>query len=186
MFPPIGPQIDLQVDLAAAFIAVVALLISGWLGWRQWKVEWDALRLQRDNDLIDWGHSALDACCRAEMLLRPEYAAICGEHDYERDRFATLASLSGAIDRGRLYFPNIEDHKFGVQRDSAFKGTRHFALDPLGGIYDILERLSHRTPTASERKLVREEAIRYKHEFLAIVQSEVDPRRRTFFLNKDS
>ncbi len=167
MFPPIGPQIDLQVDLAAASIAVVALLISGWLGWRQWKVEWDALWLQRDNDLIDWAIRrwtlvAGQRCCSAPNTRR-SVASMTMSGTVSRRWRRCLAPSTGDD-----FFPNIEDHKFGVQRDSAFKGTRHFALDPLGGIYDILERVSHRTPTASERKLVREEAIRYKHEFLAM------------------
>ena len=68
--PVFGHEITLQVDLATTAIAVMAFLVSVWLGWRQSRLDVESLRQQRDTDIIHWSNSALGACCHAEMLLR--------------------------------------------------------------------------------------------------------------------
>ncbi len=45
-----------------------------------------------------------------------DYAAVIEHNPYERERFKVLEDLSCAIDAGRLYFPNSEADKYGLQR----------------------------------------------------------------------
>jgi hypothetical protein len=174
-----------QVDLAAAAIAVVALLYSVWTGRRQRRMERETLRMQRDSDVIAWSNACLASLCHAEMLMRPGYAAATSEQDFERLRYETLAAISCAIDRGRMFFPNREHDKVGLDREGAFRGRRHAVLDRLVWVYDLLSEVTHRAPaTSEEREQVREKSITHKRHFISEVQSEVDPRRRISFLEQ--
>jgi hypothetical protein len=178
-------ELAFQVDLAAAAIAIVALLFSIWTGRRQQRMERETLRMQRDSDVIAWSNACLASLCQAEMLMRSEYVAVTPEPEFEKLRFETLADISCAIDRGRMFFPNREHEKVGLDREGAFRGRRHAVLNRLVSVYDLLSDVTHRTPaTPDERQQVREQSITHKRHFISEVQSEVDPRRRISFLEQ--
>lgn len=176
---------QIQVDLAAAAIAVIALLVSFWVGKRQAHLEHEGLRMQRDSDVIAWGNSCLGSLCQAEMLMRSKFAAVSDEKEFEKRRLETLATLSCCIDRGRLYFPNRDADKYGLEREAAFKGKRHAVLDRLVWVYNLLSKeIAYATPADdAAREAIRDQAIKFKREFISEVQSEVDPRRRVDFLH---
>jgi hypothetical protein len=184
--PPLAHEIVLQVDLATTVIALLGLCFSLWLGWRQSRLDIERLRQQRDNDIIRWSDMALAACCNAEMLLNPDYLGATDMKDYEKRRFEVLEQLSCAIDSGRLYFPNLEAEKYGLEKEAAFRGKRHPVLDMLVRIYDLLHNVSYAKPAAAERTALRERAVHDKREFISRVQAEVDPRRRISFLGKET
>jgi hypothetical protein len=178
-------ELTFQVDLAAALIAVVALVYSIRSGARQRRLERESLRLQRDSDIIAWSNACLAGLCQAEMLMRTEYATVTPEPEFERLRYETLAAISCAIDRGRMFFPNREHDKVGLDRETAFRGRRHPVLDRLVWVYDLLSDVTYRTPTTpEERQQIREQSIAHKRHFISEVQSEVDPRRRISFLER--
>jgi hypothetical protein len=178
-------NLSYQVDLAAAAIAVLALVFSVRAASRQRRLERETLRLQRDSDVIAWSNSCLANLCQAELLMRPEYAAVSTENDFEKRRYESLADLSCSIDRGRLYFPNRDADKYGLERERAYQGKRHAVLDRLVWVYDLLhEKISYRAPADPvSREALRDQAIKFKREFISEVQSEVDPRRRVEFLH---
>jgi hypothetical protein len=180
--PPLGHEIVLQVDLATTAIALLGLCFSLWLGWRQSRLDVERLRQQRDTDIIRWSDTALAACCNAEMLLTPDYLDTTEMKDYERRRFEVLEQISCAIDSGRLYFPNLEADKYGLEKEAAFRGTRHPVLDMLVKVYDVLHGVTYARPAPIERAALREQAVNCKREFISRVQAEVDPRRRVSFL----
>jgi hypothetical protein len=185
MLPPLGHEITLQVDLATTIIALLGLFFSLWLGWRQSHLDVERLRQQRDTDIIQWSNSCLEVCCQAEMLLRPEYQAVSQAEEFERKRFEVLGKVSAGIDAGRLYFPNSEAERLGLHKEGAFRGVRHQVLDMLVQIYDLLRKVTYKSPEdAQERLAIREQAIACKREFISRVQAEVDPRRRAHFLMK--
>ena len=78
--------------MATTAIAVMAFLVSFWLGWRQSRLDIESLRQQRDTDIIHWSNSALGACCQAEMLLRPDYAAGVFAQQGIREQYAVIRS----------------------------------------------------------------------------------------------
>ena len=161
----------------------MAFLVSVWLGWRQSRLDVESLRQQRDTDIIHWSNSALGACCHAEMLLRPDYAAVVEPNPYERERFEVLEKLSCAIDAGRLYFPNSEADKYGLHKEGAFRGVRHPVLDMLVRVYDLLEKVTHQVPASpEERSELRNQVTYCRREFISRVQAQVDPKRRVNFL----
>jgi hypothetical protein len=173
-----------HIDLAAA-IAVPALLFSIWSGLRQRRIERETLRLQRDSDVIAWSNTCLAHLCQAEMLMRPEYAAFTAEPDFERQRFEVLAAISCCIDRGRMFFPNRDHDRVGLDKEGAFRGHRHAVLDRLVWIYELLSKVTFHAPAdAAERIELREQSITHKRHFISEVQSEVDPRRRISFLEQ--
>jgi hypothetical protein len=177
-------DVQWQIDLAAAAIAVLALVISIWFGWRQSNIELESLRQQRDSDIIAWSGLAIDACCRAEIVLHPDYAHASTEQEFQLGQLETLAALSGVIDKNRLYFPNREDDEYGLDKEAAFRGHRHAVLDQLVGVYDLLDGVTDAVPDPAARSEARETAIRHKRAFVLIVHSEVDPKRRVHFLDK--
>jgi hypothetical protein len=185
ILPAIGQEITLQVDLATTAMALIAFIFSMWLGWRQSRLDVEELRQQRDTDIIHWGNSCLDICCQAEMLLRPEYQLVSQEDQFERKRFKVLGKISTGIDAGRLYFPNSEADKLGLHKEGAFRGVRHPVLDMLVQVYDLLRKVTYKSPEdPQERLAIREQSIACKREFISRVQAEVDPRRRAHFLTK--
>jgi hypothetical protein len=174
-----------QIDLAAAAIAVIALLFSIWTGQRQRRLERETLRLQRDSDIIAWSNASLASLCQAEMLMRPEYTAVTVENDFEKQRYEVMAAISCAIDRGRMFFPNRDHDRIGLDKEAAFRGHRHPVLDRLVWIYELLSKVTFRAPAdPAERRQAREESITHKRHFISEVQSEVDPRRRISFLEQ--
>jgi len=178
-------ELAFQVDLAAAAIAIVALVYSVRSGARQRRLERETLRLQRDSDIIAWSNACLENLCQAEMLMRPEYAAVMPEPDFERLRYQTLAAISCSIDRGRMFFPNRDHDRVGLDKEAAFRGHRHALLSRLVKIYDLLSNVTFSTPAnEAERRQMREDAITHKRHFISEVQSEVDPRRRISFLEQ--
>jgi hypothetical protein len=181
----LGSELTFQVDLAAAAIAFVALFFSLRAGMRQRRHERETLRLRRDSDIIAWSNACLACLCEAEMLMRPEYAAAADEKDFERRRYEVLADISCCIDRGRMFFPNRDADRVGLDREGAFRGHRHAVLDRLVWIYELLAKVSYQAPAdAADRSKLREEAITHKRHFISEVQSEVDPRRRISFLER--
>ena len=177
-----NPQIALQIDFAAAAIAVVALVISVLISRRQSRLDLEQLRMQRDNDVIGWCNKSLDAFCSAEMLLHREYWASSAKADYEKERMTIMRDLSSCIDQGRLYFPNLNKQQYGLHKESAFQGLRHLALDCLVWTYDVLRNDSGYDKT-EDFEGRRAEITKYKREFVSEVQSEVDPVRRVSFLS---
>jgi hypothetical protein len=181
----LGSELALQVDLAAAAIAVMALLFSIRAGRRQRRHERETLHLQRDSDIIAWSNACLASLCRCEMLLRPEFATVAAENEFEKQRYEVLAEISCCIDRGRMFFPNRDAHRVGLDKEAAFRGHRHAVLDRLVWVYELLAKVTYREPAdAAERSKVREQAITHKRHFISEVQSEVDPRRRNSYLEQ--
>jgi hypothetical protein len=68
--PALAKEISLQIDLAAAMIAVIALIFSIWSFRHQRSISIETIRMQRDNDVIKWTHDVLDILVSIEFLLR--------------------------------------------------------------------------------------------------------------------
>jgi hypothetical protein len=176
----ISPQIQLQLDLASAVIALIALLFSIWVWRRQSRMEIEVLRVQRDNDVIRWSNEIIDVMSKIETLLRG------GLHGPDRKRFIELrdehlAMLSSGIDKGRLYFPNVEHEQYGLDKEAAYRGHRQAILDWIVEVYDLLKDLDPEQVSAFGP--AREELIKKKRAFVSEAQSQVEPRRRVFFLH---
>jgi hypothetical protein len=170
----------LQIDLAAASIAIIALVFSV-VSWRgQNKLALETLRLQRDNDVIAWSNQTIDAICEAETLLRNGHQHLdAGAFLAARD--ACLARLSSCIEKGRLYFPNFEHENYGIEKESAYRGHRQPILDRLVWIYDLIKDVDPRASANFET--LRADIEKHRRGFVSEAQAAVEPRRRISFLS---
>jgi hypothetical protein len=176
-------KVDLTFDLAAAAIAVIALYFSirARRGQRQLSVE--ALRLARDNDIIQWSNSAINTIVAVEFLLRGVLRGV-GTGSFAVLRDECLSKLSASIDKGRLYFPNFEHDSHGAEKEAAFRGIRQPILDRLVEIYDLVKDID--ANVANQIEAVRQPLMSKKRAFVSEVQSAVDPRRRHSFIVSQS
>ncbi len=180
----VNPEVGLHVDLAAALIALVALMISVWVSRRQSRVALENLRLQRDRDIIKWSNRAVDHLCAAEMILRQEYRVFTAESDYERTRLGLMRDLSSCIDQGRLFFPNLRTDKHGHDKPSAYQGYRHPVLDCLVATHNVLENNDVRREDADAFEADRSNVQDFKRLFISRLDSELDPRGIVRFLKE--
>jgi hypothetical protein len=186
----VNPEIALQVDLAAAAIAIIALTVSIVVSRRQSQAALQNLRLQRDSDIIEWSNRALDHMSSAEMILRQEYHSITSQAEFEKVRLQTMRNISSCIDQGRLFFPNLHHDnpnlafdKHGLPKPDAYKGFRHPVLDRLVDTYRLLDN-DARYDRVQTFEAHRKNVTDYKREFISRVQSELDPRGLAKFLNE--
>lgn len=99
------------------------------------------------------------------------------ETSKEEEKYLLLSRLSGLIEVGRFYFPNIRKKDgFGELKPSAYQGYRHLALDFLVYIYEIMKK----DECEEYKKQVRAMA----RQFTALVFDCIDPNKRKKQLKK--
>jgi hypothetical protein len=169
---------SLQFDLAAALVALVALLFSIVTFIQQRRISLETLRIQRDNDVIGWLNQTIEILVGIEFFLRdasrPSQQLQFGS---KRDEF--LARLSGAIDKGRLYFPSFTLDVVPPEKPKANDHDRDI-LNKLVRIYDLIKLLEPQNASAIET--ARKGLLLEKRAFMADARAEVQPQRRRDFL----
>jgi hypothetical protein len=174
-------QISLQIDLAAAAIALIALVVSIWTWRRETRLAVEAMRVQRDNDVIQWTNETIDIVAEIDALLRGgvRYREL---KDFLLIRDGCLGKLSANIDKGRLYFPNVSDATYGIEKETAFQGHRQPILDRLVEIYDRAKDIDPGDADALQAGL--HDIVKLKRGFVSEAQSAVEPQRRIQFLQR--
>jgi hypothetical protein len=172
-------SVQLQLDLAAAAIAVVALVVSRRAYRNQERLSLETLRVQRDNDVIQWTNGVIDTLVSVEFHLR-DWARNMQPQQFVAKRDQYLADLSAAIDKGRLYFPHFALDVIGPKTASPPAAERQAILDRLVDIYDLIKGLDPRAPDEIDK--AREILLLRKRAFMAHAQREVNPQRRRQFV----
>jgi hypothetical protein len=168
-------NVQFQFDLAAAAIAVIALWISSKASRTQQRLSIEALRVQRDNDLINWTNGVIQTLVGIEFLLR-DWVRQPTQFLGKRDGY--LAELSAWIDKGRLYFPKFALDIIGPRTEPAPSALT--IPDHLVEIYDLIRSLDVQHPDRVDK--ARHELLMKKRAFMSHAQAEVDPQRRVRFL----
>jgi len=171
--------VQLQLDLAAAAIAVVALVVSRRAYRNQERLCLETLRVQRDNDVIQWTNGVIDILVSIEFHLR-DWARIMQPQQFVAKRDQFLADLSAAIDKGRLYFPHFAMDIIGAPTAPPPAAERQAMLDRLVDIYDLIKGLDPRLPDEIDK--AREILLLRKRGFMPHAQREVNPQRRRQFI----
>jgi hypothetical protein len=174
-------HVTLQVDLAAAAIALIALVVSIRTWRRQTRLAIEAMRVQRDNDVIRWTNETIDVVAEIDALLRGgvRYREL---KDFLLIRDGCLGRLSANIDKGRLYFPNVSHATYGTEKETAFQGHRQPILDRLVEIYDHAKDIDPGDTDALQA--ARHDIVKLKRSFVSEAQSAVEPQRRIQFLQR--
>lgn len=163
--------------LLGAGSAVVAI-ISAIFSWRtmrkQERRQTMTLKLAHDNDIIRWSDGAIVTLAQAHEMLCEKGVAFA-DADFRMRRSELRAQLSAVIDRGRLFFPNRSDGEYGADKEAAFRGRRHPALDRLVEAYELLGRSGDQM---GPDRASAEELTKIRRLFVTEVFNVIDPVRR--------
>ncbi len=162
---------------AAAFLSVLALLVSLWVFARQLRLNRWQLRLHREDHIIEWSRSCLNLLAEVEERTNTALEQQDAMQDvFTNDHYIMLRSrLSALIDEGRLYFPNIQDPSKGAQKDLAYRGSRQPILDTLVAVYDTLKAIKLSNGPHSSAELITS-INKLRRQFVSETQSTIDPR----------
>ncbi|MBT5263842.1 MAG: hypothetical protein HOL85_03355 [Rhodospirillaceae bacterium] len=151
----------------AAFMSLVFAAFSFWFGRqhqrRLAKIEWT-------RDVLAWGNECIDVISDAHLIV--QFAPSCESSSLNQRYYDVLRRLTSLIDRGRMYFTNVDKHKYGQEKPDAYKGYRPKLLDPLVAAYNDIETLSHDNSVtiSSSARLVQ-----YRRIFVSDLQKEIPP-----------
>jgi hypothetical protein len=171
---------DNVTTILPPLVAVVAAASSLYFSQRNARIQKESLRVQRDNDILGWGNQTIDNLSRLESIayMDIEHANLASE--FYAKKIEYMAVLSAAIDKGRMYFPNIQKESHGQHKDSAFRGHRRPILDALTDAHRVAADFKFGDAVAMNR--IREEIYLSRRRFVSELQKSVDPDRRLRFL----
>lgn len=174
MFDANLPPLEILLAIGSAAIALISLLLNWRLVRQQAKREIEALRLQKDAELIKWADETIDTLAAIQMLLR-DRAKLISADDFLKGRSRLRTELSAVIDRGRLFFPSAEAHD-AAGAETAYSGADDPVIAALNKAQDVLKTvdLEHH---AYDRDTVLE-LVSARRQFVSRVFDAVDPRRR--------
>jgi len=160
----------------SAIAAAWSFLLSRQTVKRQEIMQLEALRNQRDTDLIRWADEVIEQLADTQKLCRDRRDGLIDEDAFLARRSEARARLSALLDRGRLFFPNAPKDDDDPDKHAAFKGKRQPALDAIFGAYRTLSDIGRDggpDPTAALNAVVE-----HRRAFVSEVFLHVDPRRR--------
>ena len=157
------PAVGALIAFTQACIAFAVFSSSG----RQRSVDRGTQRVIR---IHDWGNDCIDALAEAGQLCLLQVSDFPDEGAYTIQRSNLLHRLSALIDRGRLFYRNIDQEKYGREKFPARRGYRPEILDPLVAAYRSLLAMSGSANQDSFERLYR-----WRGRFISLLQYEVDP-----------
>jgi hypothetical protein len=175
---------DLVKDLLAPLVAICAAASSMFFALRGANIQKESLRVQRDNDVLHWGNATIETLSQLESI-----ASVGDSHPelvtrYLIKKLECMAELSAAIDKGRMYFPNVQKDDHGTNKDPAFRGYRRPILDALADAYHA--SANYQFGDALSMQTVRKEINLSRRRFVSELQKAVDPERRLRFLAQNA
>lgn len=171
----------LVVTVASAIFAIIGAISSHLETRRQEKIRVETLRMHVDGASIDWGSHAIDTLGRMIMFAKTRRQQT-NDQSFETNKVNLMIQLSSLIERGRMFFPNIDPEKKGAEKEGAYRGHRPPILDALVFAYYELEAMSRvQGPTGENTAAFFEECRRL---LVSELQAHTDPRRRDMILGR--
>lgn len=168
-------HIEIVVAILSAVIAVFGALVSRNETRKQRALQMENLRHSIDAQSLAWGNSCIDMLNRAAMFARTRQHQ-ANDQSFFQQRVNMLLALSSLVERGRLFFPNIDPNSKGVEKEGAYRGSRPPILDALMYAYYEVEALTRQGgPTADNSADFIEDCRRL---MVSELQAHLDPRRR--------
>lgn len=157
------------MELISAVGALVALT-QACIAFAVFRQRWVDRGTQRIIRIHDWGNDCIDALTEAGQLCLLQVSDFPDEHAYTIQRSNLLHRLSALIDRGRLFYRNKDQDKYGLEKFPARRGYRPEILDPLVAAYRSLLAISGTANQDSFERLYR-----WRGRFITLLQYEVNP-----------
>jgi hypothetical protein len=174
-----GP--DQWMAAISAALALGSAIFSWRMMRRQDKRAAVSLRLAHDNDIIRWSDAAIAVLAEAHEIL-VEKGTAYPDADFRVKRSSCRAALSAIVDRGRLFFPNVDlGDAHGADKEAGYQGHRQPALEALVSAYQLLGSAG---ADAGPDKTAAEKLMQIRRSFVAEVFKTVEPERRGMTLKK--
>ncbi|GAB5458695.1 MAG: hypothetical protein Hens3KO_17250 [Henriciella sp.] len=168
-------NVDVLIAVLSAIVALIGALLSRVETRRQRAVQLENLRHGVDAQSLAWGNASIDLLNRAAMFARTRQHQQ-NDTSFLQQRVNLMLGLSSLVERGRLFFPNIEPESKGAEKEGAYRGSRPPILDALMFAYYEVEALSRTEgPTADNSGEFIEDCRRL---MVSELQAHLDPRRR--------
>jgi len=166
---------DAVIAVLSAAVAVISALIARGETRRQRKLQTERLRQSIDAASLDWGNGAIDTLARAAMFARTRHLQT-NDGAFLANKANLMVALSTLVDRGRMFFPNLNPDKKGAEKEGAYRGHRPPVLDALMWTYHELEAMTREGgPSGEDSALFIDECRRL---LVSELQSYLDPRRK--------
>ena len=170
-------------DVLGPIVSVCAAAISVYFSSKQTKFTRENFKIQRGNDIFKWGGDAIDLLSKAETLAFKLTRDEKEQNEFYEEKRDILSRLSGCIDKGRMYFPNMVENIHGADKDEGYRGYRQPILNFLMGAYECIKQYKINDKDTNHK--IRPEITDYKRKVVSELQSSIDPRRRIEFLQKE-
>jgi hypothetical protein len=167
------------LSLASAIVAIVSFLLSRATVRRQELMQYEALRAQRDDQLVGWADAAIRAIADAQRHCRDLKNGLLTPEETKRNASELRTRMSALLDSGRLFFPNqqeADDDDMGAPAEAAYLGQSHDAIDALYNAYQIISHLGRDSPLTPEQAV--KAVVAHRRRFVSEVFRSIDPRRR--------
>ncbi len=161
--------------LVSAGVAVISFLLNRATVRRQEAMQFEALRAQRDGDLIAWADAAIVAIGDAQRHCRDLKNGLLTGDDALRNASEVRTRLSVLLDQGRLFFPN-QSEPTEDDAEAAYVGEPHPAIDALYRCYRVISDLGRVSPLSPGEAV--NAVVAQRRRFVSEVFLSVDPRRR--------
>ena len=181
LFGWIQSNIEVFVALSSAAVAVFGAVISRNETRKQRTIQMENLRHGLDVQSLGWGNQCIDVLNRAAMFARTRQHQ-SNDASFLQQRVNLMLAISSLVERGRLFFPNIDPHSKGVEKEGAYRGSRPPILDALMFAYYEVEALTRQGgPTAENSADFIDNCRRL---LVSELQAHFDPRRRDAIIDR--
>ncbi|MFN7179378.1 hypothetical protein [Hyphomonas sp.] len=165
---------DVIIAVVSAFVAIISALIARGETRRQRKLQTERLRQSIDAASLDWGNAAIDILARAAMFARTRNMQ-ANDGAFLANKANLMVAISTLVDRGRMFFPNLDPEKKGAEKEGAYRGHRPPILDALMWAYHELDAMTREGgPSSEDSGLYIDECRRL---LVSELQAHLDPRR---------
>ena len=174
-------HIEVVVAILSAIVALTGAFISARETQKQRALQLENLRHNVDAQSLGWGNACIDVLNRAAMFARTRQHQ-SNDASFLQQRVNLLLAISSAVERGRLFFPNIDPASKGSEKEGAYRGSRPPILDSLMLAYYEIEALTRQGgPTADNSAEFIEDCRRL---LVSELQAHLDPRRRDLVVDR--
>lgn len=168
-------NLDIFIAVLSAIVALFGAFISRSETRKQRALQLENLRQGIDAQSLAWGNACIDTLNRAAMFARTRQFQQ-NDTGFLQQRVNLMLALSSLVERGRLFFPNINPESFGGEKEGAYRGKRPPILDAVMYAYFEIEALTRQGgPTADNSAEFIEDCRRL---LVSELQAHFDPRRR--------
>lgn len=167
-------HLDVVIAIGSALVALVSAFASRAETRRQRRLQTERLRQSIDAASLEWGNHAIDALGRAAMFARTRHLQ-ANDGTFAGGKTSLMINLSALVERGRMFFPNLDGDNKGMDKDGAYRGHRPPILDAIMWAYFELDALTRDGgPTGDNSAVFIDDCRRL---MVSELQAHLDPRR---------